>query len=116
VVGKGGLGVAERIEKTTFIGEKQIGEGTLDWKRTELLQLRDGFNHIFIEGDEISLFFPINRDISQRDEEHGFVVKQIGDSIAHGGNKQIPCVRAQRRPHSDFRSFSQMHPPPPGYI
>ena len=81
----------------------------------ELFQLRDGFNHVFIEGNKVRLFFSINRHVRQRDKEHGFVIKQIGDSIAHGGNKQIPRVRAQRRSHSDFGSFSQMHPPPPGY-
>ena len=75
----------------------------------------DGLNHVFIEGDEVGLFFSIDGHIGERDEKHGLIVEQIGDSIAHRGNKQIPCVGAESSPHSDFRSFSQLHPPSPGY-
>lgn len=77
--------------------------------------MRDGLNHVFIEGDEVGLFFPIDCHIGEGDEKYGFIVEQIGDSIAHRRNKQIPYVGAESRPHSDFRSFSQMHPPSPGY-
>ena len=89
------------------LGRRKTGDSTgREWG---LLYLSDRFDHVFIQRDKVSLFFPVDQHIGQRDEEYRFIVKEIRHAITHGGNKQISRVGTQCSPDPDLCFFPEMH-------
>lgn len=60
--------------------------------KNQLIQLNDGFNHIFIQRDEIGLDGVVDHNIRQIEEQNGFVIQNVGNAVSHRGNQDIPDI------------------------
>jgi hypothetical protein len=56
--------------------------------------LRDGFDEVLIDGDEIRTVLIVNDHIREADEEALFFVDGVGDSVPHRRDKKIAHVNA----------------------
>jgi hypothetical protein len=65
------------------------------------LELRDRFDQVLIDRNEIQPLFIVDNDIGQADEETRFFVDRIGNTISHRRHQEVSHIGAIDRPYAD---------------